>query len=827
MLAAAQAVGATEDVERFTHGTTVATNALLERRGARTAFVATAGFEHLLHLRRQDRAHLYRLCAAHPSRSSRSSGATASGSVSARTASSSRSTSTRSPLSLDAEAVAVCLLFSFRASAARAGGRGGAAAAASRGARRRLARGRAGGPRVRARVDDGGRRLPRARSSAATSIALASTCAELGLPEPLVMRSSGGVVTLAEAAAHAALALLSGPAAGVVGAALRRPSWQASRTRSPSTWAAPRRTSARSSAARPARGQSDRSAGCPSGCRRSTSTPSGRAAARLRLARHGRGASRRAARAPAPSPGRPATGAAARRPPSRMRTCCSGDCRSAARAGSSSTPSAAERALGGIDPAAVVAVVNAEMLARAARRLGRARHRPARLGARRLRRRRAAARLRAGRRAGDRHACSCRPRPACSRALGLVAGDERRDRVEAEVVPLADAGELPAEGEADVRYAGQSFELTVPLGRRRRRALPRGARGALRLRRPRRGRSSSSRCAPPRLRPGPPIGLSGGHTPSAARRRSSSTARPAGCPAAGPARPTPHGTLVLEAHVSPSSSRCSEPQLRADRGGDGRGARPRGVLAQHQGAARLLDRALRRAGRMVAQAEHIPVHLGAMPDAVAAVLAHDPQPGETWILNDPYAGGTHLPDLTLVSRTPLGFAATRAHHADVGGSEPGSLAAGLADARRGGRRDPTDPPRRGHIGGPRRAHAEPGRAPRRPAGAGGRAAAGRAARRGAARPLWPRATGRRDGRADRVLGAPIVRAGDRRPAGRPLRSCGRPRSAGGKPGAPGRGHDRRRRAARSTSRERRLSTRATSTAPSRSPSRRVRSSSAS
>ena len=65
MLAAAAEVGAGE-VERFTHGTTVATNALLERKGARTAFVATAGFEHLLHLRRQNRAQLYRLCAAHP-----------------------------------------------------------------------------------------------------------------------------------------------------------------------------------------------------------------------------------------------------------------------------------------------------------------------------------------------------------------------------------------------------------------------------------------------------------------------------------------------------------------------------------------------------------------------------------------------------------------------------------------------------------------------------------------------------------------------------------------------------------------------------------------
>src|ERR1051325_4065769 len=80
-------------------------------------------------------------------------------------------------------------------------------------------------------------------------------------------------------------------------------------------------------------------------------------------------------------------------------------------------------------------------------------------------------------------------------------------------------------------------------------------------------------------------------------------------------------------------------------------------------------------GRMVVQAEHIPVHLGAMPDAVAAVMRCDPAPGDVFILNDPYTGGTHLPDITLVSRTALGFAASRAHHADVGGSEPGSMSA--------------------------------------------------------------------------------------------------------------------------------------------------------
>ena len=80
-------------------------------------------------------------------------------------------------------------------------------------------------------------------------------------------------------------------------------------------------------------------------------------------------------------------------------------------------------------------------------------------------------------------------------------------------------------------------------------------------------------------------------------------------------------------------------------------------------------------GRMIVQAEHIPVHLGAMPDAVDAVRALDPAPDEVYVLNDPYTGGTHLPDVTLVSRTALGFAVSRAHHADVGGMEPASLPA--------------------------------------------------------------------------------------------------------------------------------------------------------
>jgi N-methylhydantoinase B len=85
-------------------------------------------------------------------------------------------------------------------------------------------------------------------------------------------------------------------------------------------------------------------------------------------------------------------------------------------------------------------------------------------------------------------------------------------------------------------------------------------------------------------------------------------------------------------------------------------------------------------GELVMQAEHIPVHLGSMPDAVAAVLGEKQRPGESWILNDPYRGGTHLPDITLISPVFIrgaltGFAACRAHHADVGGPTPGSMPA--------------------------------------------------------------------------------------------------------------------------------------------------------
>ena len=89
-------------------------------------------------------------------------------------------------------------------------------------------------------------------------------------------------------------------------------------------------------------------------------------------------------------------------------------------------------------------------------------------------------------------------------------------------------------------------------------------------------------------------------------------------------------------------------------------------------------------GAMVAQAAHIPVHLGAMPAAVRAVIGRRPKPGDVFLLNDPFAGGSHLPDLTLVEAVGhegavAAFTAVRAHHADVGGMSPGSMPQGATE----------------------------------------------------------------------------------------------------------------------------------------------------
>jgi len=92
------------------------------------------------------------------------------------------------------------------------------------------------------------------------------------------------------------------------------------------------------------------------------------------------------------------------------------------------------------------------------------------------------------------------------------------------------------------------------------------------------------------------------------------------------------------------------------------------------------------AGRMVAQAAHVPVHLGALYESVRVVAERGAAPGDVWVLNDPFTGGNHLPDVTLVSPLTLGseagivgYAATRAHHSDMGGMRPGSMPADSRD----------------------------------------------------------------------------------------------------------------------------------------------------
>lgn len=111
-----------------------------------------------------------------------------------------------------------------------------------------------------------------------------------------------------------------------------------------------------------------------------------------------------------------------------------------------------------------------------------------------------------------------------------------------------------------------------------------------------------------------------------------------------------------------------------------RGALSPNIRERRDASAALFDAE----GRMVAQAAHIPVHLGAMPESVRAVRERSPRPGDVFLLNDPFRGGSHLPDLTMVEAIGdgdrvVGFAAVRAHHADVGGMSPGSMPRGATE----------------------------------------------------------------------------------------------------------------------------------------------------
>jgi N-methylhydantoinase A len=460
VLAAARAVGAVgTEPARFAHGTTVATNALLERRGARTAYVGNAGFEHLLHLRRQNRAHLYRLCEAHAEPLvplERCHG------VRGRLGPEGE----LEPLDLetlpdlgDAEAAAVCLLFAFRDSSHE------------RAAAEELRRRHPGLHVVASHeVAPEFREYERAATTTADAYlapvaarylrAVAAGAVEAGLPEPVVMLSSGGVASAEEAAAHPARLLFSGPSGGVVGAGMVArdagfehaiafdmggtstdvcllPGGEVARVAEREVGGFPVRL--------PSVDVHTVGAGGGSLVRRD-------AGGALRVGPRSAGAD--------PGPACYGRGGGATVTDANLLL---GRLPEELPGGLVLDRDAAEAALDGIDPAAVLEVVNAEML-RALRVVSVERGQdPGEFA------------LVAYGGAGPLHACALAEEleiatvlvPAAAgvlSALGLAAGDERRDRVVSHVRPLREVADLPQEGTADLRYAGQSFELAVPLG---------------------------------------------------------------------------------------------------------------------------------------------------------------------------------------------------------------------------------------------------------------------------------------------------------------------------------------------------------------------------
>jgi len=458
VLAAARAVG-TGELERFTHGTTVATNALLERKGARTALVTTEGFEHVLQLRRQNRAHLYRLCAEHPEPL-----VPLERCVGVRERVGPDGVVERLDLSslpdLDAEAVAVCLLFSFREPAHER--------AVANELRRRLP-----GAHVVAshEVAPEFREYERASTTAVDAYlgptlgrylhALARACARTNSPEPLVMRSSGGLATLAEAAAHPAFVLLSGPAAGVVGAG--RAAALAGFDRAISFDMGGTSTDVCLIEAGVAERSGERSVGglpvrLPTVDVHTVGAGGGSIAHRdaggaLLVGPESAGA----------HPGPACYGRGGTRPTVTDANLLLGRLPERLAGGFALDREAALAAMRGLDPGDVIRAVDAEMM-RALRVVSVERGRDPRDCV-----------LVAFGGAGPLHACALAEELGMETVLvpegagvlsafGLAVADERRDSVRTVLAPLAEAGELPGEGEADLHYRGQSFELTVPLG---------------------------------------------------------------------------------------------------------------------------------------------------------------------------------------------------------------------------------------------------------------------------------------------------------------------------------------------------------------------------
>ena len=713
------------DVTEFAHGMTVATNALLEGRAARTVLVATEGFTDVVELGRQARRDLYRLCAAHPAPLVPPG---------LRVAAPERMgpDGVLRPLepgvedevaALDPEAVAVVLLHSYRHPEHEL--------AIGAALRERLG----AGVHVSLSHEVVGtfREYERAATTeidAALSPLLAryldrlvAAAAAEGLPTPRIMQSSGGLTTAAAAARHAALTVLSGPAGGAAAAALI-----ARRSGEPDLLCfdmggtscdvcvveggTVRETAGREVGGRPlALPMVDIHTVGAGGGSLAWRDPGGA----LRVGPRSAGAD--------PGPACYARGGT--EPTVTDANVVLGRVAGPMAGGVALDHDAATRAVGALAEAlglgaedcaaGIVRVAEVEML-RALRVMTVEQGIDPRGFA-----------LLAFGGAGGLHACALAdaleiatvlvPRAGgVLSALGLAAADRREDSVRSVLATLGDETlDLP-EGELafDLRYAGQAHELTV-----------RGAEpepGALRaafeaLHEERYGHRDPEAAVElvtiraTRREPGPEVALAGGdggvrgdgaprvlrrrdaRGPRAARRarRRRDRGRPrrrraAGGDGGGAARlgrrlgrrrhPAPGAGVVnaIELQVATGALRAACDEMGAVLV---RSAHSANIKERRDCSTGLFDAA----GEMVMQAEHIPVHLGAMPAAVAALLGERHAPGVSWVLNDPFRGGTHLPDITVV--TPafdaggalLGFAASRAHHADVGGRQPGSMPA--------------------------------------------------------------------------------------------------------------------------------------------------------
>jgi N-methylhydantoinase A/oxoprolinase/acetone carboxylase beta subunit/N-methylhydantoinase B/oxoprolinase/acetone carboxylase alpha subunit len=717
------------DVVAFSHGMTVATNALLEGTGARTVLCATEGFVDIVELGRQARPELYRLCADRPAplvppqrRVAVPERMGPDGVLKELTAEDAAAVAER-VAALEPEAVAVVLLHAYRHPA-----------------HEQLL-----GDALRARLGDEVhvslshkitatfREFERAATTevdAALSPLLASYLRGLvagaagdGLPEPAIMQSSGGLTSVGAAADHAALTVLSGPAGGAAAAALL-----SARLGEPDLLCFDMGGTScdvcvvedgrvRASAGREIGG---RPLALPMVDIHTVGAGGGSIAWR-----DAGGALRVGPRSAGADPGPACYGRGGTEPTVTDANLVLGhlDVERPLAGGVALDAQAAERAVAALardlglpDAQAcaegIVRIANTEMV-RALRVVTVERGIDPRRFA-----------LLAFGGAGPLHAAAIADELGITRivvpraagvlsALGLAAAERRRDEARSVLLrgeTLTDEALRTLAGGAhevtwDARYVGQSHELSLRDVGPDAAALREAFAAAHEERYGYRDDSAEVELVTvrtARVEPGPEVAWEAeqpkddeivGPTvvalpeatlvvPESWHGRTDATGtvvleraverRPDDAPAVA-ASPAPHAPLdPIALQVATGALRAACEEMGA-------------VLVRSAHSANIKERrdcstALFDAyGEMVMQAEHIPVHLGAMPAAVEAVLREDHADGRSWILNDPYRGGTHLPDITVVTPvldddgTLLGFSASRAHHADVGGRVPGSM----------------------------------------------------------------------------------------------------------------------------------------------------------